>query len=408
MTTRTHKPVARGKLPRFEWQGIDHEGRPTRGETRATGKSQVHAMLRRQNIKPIKITKIWLLWAQAITTKEVALFTRQLATLIQAGVPLLQSFDIVGRSSPNPRLGRLIYGLRTDIETGTALSTAFRKHPNYFTPLYCSLVAAGESAGMLDHLLERLATYMEKTEAIKSKIKSALVYPLAVLSVAFSVIAIIMIFVVPTFKEVFSNFGAELPAATRAVIALSEVFINNGWLILVVLFGGYYAFMRACKKSKQWQSTLDQMALKLPLFGPLLNMACTARWSRTLSLLYGAGVPLVDALQTVGGATGNLTYERATLKIQQDISNGASISQAMTRSCLFPPMALQMCAIGEESGAIEHMLGKVADFYDADVDDRVAGLSSLIEPFMMVILGVLIGGIVVAMYLPIFKLGQVV
>jgi type IV pilus assembly protein PilC len=270
------------------------------------------------------------------------------------------------------------------------------------------LIAAGESAGILDHLLERLATYMEKTEAIKSKIKSALMYPIAVLIVAFAVIAIIMIFVVPTFKEVFSNFGAELPLATRAVIALSEIFINYGWLILLVLIGGYYAFMRARKTSEKWQSSLDKIALQLPLFGPLLNIACTARWSRTLSILYGAGVPLVDALQTVGGAAGNVVYQHATLKIQQEISNGSSISQAMTRTGLFPAMALQMCAIGEESGSIEHMLSKVADFYEADVDDRVAGLSSLIEPFMMVILGVLIGGIVVAMYLPIFKLGQVV
>lgn len=407
-TTRTRTQTSTGKLSRFQWQGIDREGKPSQGETRATGKSHVHAILRRQNIKPIKITKVRLLWVKAITTKEVALFTRQLATLVQAGVPLLQAFDIVGRGSPNPRLGRLLYGIRTDIETGTGLSTAFRKHPNYFTPLYCNLIAAGESAGILDHLLERLAIYMEKTEAIKSKIKSALMYPLAVLIVAFSVIAIIMIFVVPTFKEVFSNFGAELPLATRAVIALSEIFINYGWLILAIFIGGYFALMRARKKSDKLQSTLDKIALQLPLFGPLLNIACTARWTRTLSILYGAGVPLVDALQTVGGAAGNSVYQRATLKIQQEISNGSSISQAMTRTGLFPPMALQMCAIGEESGSIEHMLSKVADFYDADVDDQVAGLSSLIEPFMMVLLGVLIGGIVVAMYLPIFKLGQVI
>ena len=408
MATRSRKQATTGKLSRYEWQGIDREGKPTQGETRARDKNHVHAILRRQNIKPIKITKVWRLWVRAITPKEVALFTRQLATLVQAGVPLLQAFDMVGRGSPNPRLGRLLDGIRTDIETGTALSTAFRKHPNYFTPLYCNLIAAGESAGILDHLLERLAIYMEKTEAIKSKIKSALMYPLAVLIVAFSVIAIIMIFVVPTFKEVFSNFGAELPLATRAVIALSEIFINYGWLILAVFIGGYFALVRVRKTSDKWQSTLDKIALQLPLFGPLLNIACTARWTRTLSILYGAGVPLVDALQTVGGAAGNSVYQRATLKIQQEISNGSSISQAMTRTGLFPPMALQMCAIGEESGSIEHMLSKVADFYDADVDDQVAGLSSLIEPFMMVLLGVLIGGIVVAMYLPIFKLGQVI
>ena len=405
---RTKARTPTGKEFRFEWQGIDREGKPIQGETRATGKSHVHAILRRQNIKPIKITKYRRLWVKAITPKDVALFTRQLATLCQAGVPLLQSFDIVGRGSPNPRLARLLYGIRTDIETGTSLSTAFRKHPNYFDNLYCNLIEAGESAGILDQLLERLAVYMEKTEAIRSKIKSALMYPIAVLLVAFVVIAIIMIFVVPTFKEVFSNFGADLPAATRTVIALSEIFINYGWLILTVLFGGYYGFMRAWKRSKKMQFTLDQLALKLPIFGPLLDKSCTARWTRTLSILYGAGVPLVDALRSVGGAAGNSVYAHATLKIQQDISHGTSLSAAMTQSGLFPAMALQMCAIGEESGSIDHMLSRVADFYEAEVDDRVAGLSSLIEPLMMVILGVLVGGIVVAMYLPIFKLGQVV
>jgi type IV pilus assembly protein PilC len=302
----------------------------------------------------------------------------------------------------------LLHRIRTDIETGTALSTAFRKHPNYFDKLYCNLIEAGESAGILDSLLERLAVYMEKTEAMRAKIKSALVYPLSVLLVALVVTAIIMIFVVPTFKDLFSNFGAELPVATRMVIAASEIFINYGWLILGVLLAGYYGFMRAWKKSIKMQTTLDQIALILPVFGPLLDKSCTARWTRTLSLLYGAGVPLVEALRSVGGAAGNSVYERATLKIQQEISHGTSLSTAMTLSGLFPPMALQMCAIGEESGSIDHMLGRVADFYEAEVDNQVAGLSSLMEPLMMVILGAFIGGIVVAMYLPLFQLGQVV
>ena len=407
-TKRTAPTSATGKEFRFEWQGIDREGKPAHGETRATGKSHVHAILRRQNIKPIKITKQRRLWARPITPKDVALFTRQLATLMQAGVPLLQSFDIVGRGSPNPRLARLLHRIRTDIETGTALSTAFRKHPNYFDKLYCNLIEAGESAGILDSLLERLAVYMEKTEAMRAKIKSALVYPLSVLLVALVVTAIIMIFVVPTFKELFSNFGAELPVATRVVIAASEIFINYGWLILGVILAGYYGFMRAWKQSLNMQTTLDQIALKLPVFGPLLDKSCTARWTRTLSLLYGAGVPLVEALRSVGGAAGNSVYERATLKIQQEISHGTSLSTAMTLSGLFPPMALQMCAIGEESGSIDHMLGRVSDFYEAEVDNQVAGLSSLMEPLMMVILGAFIGGIVVAMYLPLFQLGQVV
>jgi type IV pilus assembly protein PilC len=397
-----------GKEFVFKWQGIDRHGTPNHGETRATGKGHVHAILRRQNIKPIKITKQRLRWVIAITSKDVALFTRQLATLFKAGVPLLQSFDIVGRGNPNPGFTRLLQGIRTDIETGTALSSAFRKHPKHFDNLYCNLIEASEAAGLLDQILERLAIYMEKTEAIRSKIKSALLYPLSVLVVALTVTAIIMIFVVPTFKEVFSNFGTELPLATRVVIALSGFFISYGWLILAALLGGYYWFMRTWQQSKNLQFTIDKIALKLPIFGPLLTKSCTARWTRTLAIMYAAGVPLIDALRSVGGAAGNFVYERATLKIQQDISNGTSLSMAMSLSGLFPPMALQMCVIGEESGSIDHMLGKVADFYDAEVDDRVAGLSSLIEPLMMVVLGIFIGCIVVAMYLPLFKLGQIV
>jgi type IV pilus assembly protein PilC len=294
------------------------------------------------------------------------------------------------------------------VETGTSLSTAFRKYPLYFDNLYCNLVEAGEAAGILDQLLDRLAVYMEKTEAIKSKIKSALMYPISVLIVAFVVTAVIMIFVVPAFKEVFSNFGADLPAPTLAVIAISEIFVAYWWLIFGGLGGGFYFFMQAWRRNEKMQHVMDRLMLKMPIFGVLVDKSCIARWTRTLSTMFAAGVPLVEALDSVGGAAGNYVYEAATIKIQQEVSTGTALTTAMTNANLFPSMVLQMCAIGEESGSIDHMLGKAADFYESEVDDMVAGISSLMEPIIIVILGTVIGGIVVAMYLPIFKLGQVV
>jgi type IV pilus assembly protein PilC len=338
----------------------------------------------------------------------MAIFTRQLATMMKAGVPLLQSFDIVGRGNPNPSVTRLLNDIRTDVETGTSLSTAFRKYPLYFDNLYCNLVEAGESAGILDQLLDRLAVYMEKTEAMKSKIKSALMYPISVLVVAFVVTAVIMIFVVPAFKEVFANFGADLPGPTLAVIAISEVFVKYWWLIFGGIGGGFYFFMQAWRRNQKLQQFMDRLLLKMPIFGILVDKSCTARWTRTLSTMFAAGVPLVEALDSVGGAAGNWVYESATIKIQQEVSTGTALTTAMTNANLFPSMVLQMCAIGEESGSIDHMLGKAADFYESEVDDMVAGISSLMEPIIIVILGTVIGGIVVAMYLPIFKLGQVV
>jgi type IV pilus assembly protein PilC len=327
---------------------------------------------------------------------------------MKAGVPLLQAFDIVGRGNANPSVAKLLNDIRSDVETGTSLSSAFRKFPRYFDSLYCNLVEAGEAAGILEELLDRLATYMEKTEAIKSKIKSALMYPTSVVVVAFVVVAIIMIFVIPAFKQVFTSFGADLPAPTLFVMAMSEFFVAYWWLIFGVIGGGLYFFFQAWKRNEKVQRFMDRLLLRLPIFGPLIDKSCVARWTRTLATMFAAGVPLVEALDSVGGASGNTVYGDATVKIQQEVSTGTSLTMAMTNANLFPSMVLQMTAIGEESGSIDHMLGKAADFYESEVDDMVAGLSSLMEPIIIVFLGVIIGGIVVSMYLPIFKLGQVV
>ena len=303
---------------------------------------------------------------------------------------------------------KLLNDVRTDVETGTSLSSAFRKYPMYFDSLYCNLVEAGEAAGILEALLDRLATYMEKTEAIKSKIKSALMYPASVIVVAFVVVAVIMIFVIPAFKEVFSSFGADLPAPTLFVMAISEFFVKYWWLIFGGLGLGGFFFMQAWRRSEKMQMFMDRLMLRVPIFGSLIEKSCIARWTRTLSTMFAAGVPLVEALDSVGGASGNSVYAMATDKIQQEVSTGTSLTAAMSNANVFPSMVLQMCSIGEESGSIDHMLGKAADFYEAEVDDMVAGLSSLLEPIIIVFLGTLIGGIVVSMYLPIFKLGQVV
>ncbi|MDP3652574.1 MAG: type II secretion system F family protein [Rhodoferax sp.] len=392
----------------FEWEGKDRNNKPVRGETRAAGENQVKAFLRRQGVTPTKIKKRRMRSGKAIKPKDLAIFTRQLATMMKAGVPLLQAFDIVGRGNPNPSVTKLLNDIRMDVETGTSLSVAFRKFPLYFDTLYCNLIEAGESAGILDQLLDRLAVYMEKTEAIKSKIKSALMYPITVLIVAFVVVAVIMIFVIPSFKQVFTSFGGELPMPTLIVIAMSEFFIQYWYLIFGGLGGGVYYFLETWKRSKKMQAVMDRIMRKLPIFGALVEKSCIARWTRTLSTMFAAGVPLVEALDSVGGAAGNIVYTEATLKIQQEVSTGTALTAAMTNANLFPSMVLQMCAIGEESGSIDHMLGKAADFYEAEVDDMVAGISSLMEPIIIVILGSVIGGIVVAMYLPIFKLGQVV
>lgn len=392
----------------FEWVGKDKQGRIVQGELRAEGEAIAQATLRRQGILVTKIKKRRMQSGKKIKPKDIALFTRQMATMMKAGVPLLQSFDIVGRGNPNPSVTKLLNDIRQDVETGTSLNMAFKKHPLYFDELYCNLVEAGEAAGILEALLDRLATYMEKTEAIKAKIKSALMYPISVIIVAFVVVALIMIFVIPAFKEVFSSFGADLPAPTLIVMGISEFFVSYWWIIFSVLGGGFYFFMQAWKRSPKIQKFMDRALLKMPVFGVLVDKSCVARWTRTLSTMFAAGVPLVEALDSVGGASGNILYKEATEKIQHAVSTGTSLAVAMTDANVFPSMVLQMCAIGEESGAIDHMLGKAADFYEAEVDEMVAGLSSLMEPIIIVLLGTIIGGIVVSMYLPIFKLGQVV
>ena len=392
----------------FEWEGRDRNGKSVRGETRAAGENQVQAALRRQGVTPLKVRKRRMRSGQKIKPKDIAIFTRQLATMMKAGVPLLQAFDIVGRGNANPSVSKLLNDVRTDVETGTSLSAAFRKYPLYFDNLYCNLVEAGEAAGILEELLDRLATYMEKTEAIKQKIKSALMYPTSVIVVAFVVVAIIMIFVIPAFKQVFTSFGADLPAPTLFVMGMSEFFVSYWWLIFGVIGGGLYFFFQAWKRNERVQQFMDRLLLKLPIFGELVEKSCIARWTRTLSTMFAAGVPLVEALDSVGGASGNSVYAQATTKIQQEVSTGTSLTSAMTNANIFPSMVLQMTAIGEESGSIDHMLGKAAEFYEQEVDDMVAGLSSLMEPIIIVFLGVIIGGIVVSMYLPIFKLGQVV
>ncbi len=392
----------------FEWEGKDRNSKVVRGEVRAIGEAQVQATLRRQGVLTTKIKKRRMRSGQKIKPRDIAIFTRQLATMMKAGVPLLQSFDIVGRGNTNASVTKLLNDVRTDVETGTSLSAAFRKYPMHFDNLYCNLVEAGETAGILEALLDRLAVYMEKTEAIKSKIKSALMYPASVVIVAFVVVAVIMIFVIPAFKQVFTSFGADLPAPTLFVMAISEVFVKWWWLIFGAIGGGFYFFMQAWRRSEKMQKFMDRALLKMPVFGSLIEKSCIARWTRTLATMFAAGVPLVEALDSVGGASGNSKYADATVKIQQEVSTGTSLTSAMTNANLFPSMVIQMTAIGEESGSIDHMLGKAADFYEAEVDEMVAGLSSLMEPIIIVFLGTIIGGIVVSMYLPIFKLGQVV
>lgn len=392
----------------FEWEGKDRTGKVVRGEMRAGGEAMVGATLRRQGILVQKVKKRRMSGGGSIKPKDISVFTRQLATMMKAGVPLLQSFDIVARGSTNPRVTKLLNDIRGDVETGTSLSSAFRKHPLYFDALYCNLVEAGEAAGILETLLDRLATYQEKTIAIKQKIKSALTYPIAVLVVAFVVVAVIMIFVIPAFKEVFTSFGADLPAPTLFVMGMSEIFVQYWWAIFGSIGGGIYFFLQSWKRSEVMQKRMDRLLLKIPVFGPIMFKAATARWTRTLSTMFSAGVPLVEALDSVGGAAGNAVFAEATEQIQKDVATGTSLTNSMQATNLFPVMVLQMAAIGEESGALDQMLGKAADFYEEEVDEAVKALSSLIEPFIIVILGTIIGGIVVSMYLPIFKLGQVV
>jgi type IV pilus assembly protein PilC len=392
----------------FSWEGKNKQGKVVRGEIKAASEAIANASLRRQGINVTKLKKQKAGSGGKVTDKDITLFSRQLATMVKSGVPLLQSFDIVGKGTSNPALARLLFSIKSEVETGSNLATAFRKYPMYFDALFCNLVEAGEQAGILDTLLDRLATYKEKIQAIKSKIKSALTYPIAILIIAFIITAVIMIFVVPAFKGVFASFGGELPAPTLIVIAISDYFTANWYLIFGGIYAAVYGIAQAFKRSRALQIAKDKYALKLPVFGDMLTKSSIARWTRTLSTMFAAGVPLVDALDSVGGAAGNYVYEMGTKKIQGEVSTGSSLTVSMENSGLFPPMVTQMVAIGEESGQLDSMLGKTADFYEAEVDEAVEALSSLMEPMIMVFLGGLIGGLVVAMYLPIFKLGSVV
>ncbi len=392
----------------FAWEGKDRNGKNVRGEMRAAGDALVNASLRKQGILVTKIKKQTFKSGKKIKDKDVTLFTRQLATMMKAGVPLLQAFDIVGRGHANASVSKLLNDVRSDIETGSSLNQAFRKYPLYFDPLFCNLVSAGEQAGILDSLLDRLATYKEKILAIKGKIKSALFYPVAVLAVGFIVTAVIMIFVIPAFKSVFSSFGADLPGPTLVVMAISDFFVAWWWIIFPAIFGSIYFFLQSWRRSVKMQAFMDRILLQAPIFGDLVRKSSIARWTRTLATMFAAGVPLVEALDSVGGASGNWVYADATKKVQGDVATGVSLTNAMQNTNVFPNMVIQMVSIGEESGSLDGMLSKVADFFEAEVDDAVDALASLIEPLIIVVLGVLVGGMVVAMYLPIFKLGQVV
>ncbi|HTD02403.1 type II secretion system F family protein [Undibacterium sp.] len=410
MATQANKPAKISQIKEYlyAWEGKDKYGKTVRGEIRAGGEAIVNATLRRQGVLITKLKKKSYSSGKRIKEKDITLFTRQLATMMKAGVPLLQSFDIVAKGNANPSVSKLLQDIRGDVETGTSLNQAFRKFPLYFDPLFCNLVGAGEQAGILEDLLTRLAIYKEKTLAIKKKIKSALTYPIAILSVAFIVTAVIMIWVVPAFKDVFKSFGADLPGPTLVVMSISDFFVQYWYLIFGGLFGSIYFFFQSWRRSLKMQRTMDRLLLQVPIFGDVIRKATIARWTRTLATMFSAGVPLVESLDSVGGAAGNAVYLDATIKIQTEVSTGTSLTVAMQNSNVFPNMVTQMVAIGEESGSLDAMLGKVADFYEEEVDEAVASLSSLMEPFIMVVLGVIIGGLVVAMYLPIFKLGAVV
>ena len=396
----------------FAWQGTDRKGNRVSGETRASSIALVRAELRRQGVNPRKVKKkaAPLLSARKkrITAGDIAVFSRQLATMLTAGVPVVQAFEIVGRGHENPSMQDLILSIKADIESGTSMAGSLRKHPLYFDDLFCNLVEAGEAAGVLDTLLAKIATYKEKTESLKGKIKKALFYPAAVVIVALLVTAVIMIFVIPQFKALFEDFGADLPAFTLAVISISDFMQEWWWAILAGGVGGVYALGAFHKRSRKFRQVLDRAILKLPVIGIIMHKAAVARFARTLSTVFAAGVPLVDSLESVAGATGNIVYSDAVLRMREDVATGQSLQLTMKQQQLFPHMVIQMTAIGEESGSLDEMLGKVADFYEEEVDNAVDALSSLLEPLIMVIIGGLVGGLVVAMYLPIFKMAAVV
>ncbi|HEY2966904.1 MAG TPA: type II secretion system F family protein [Casimicrobiaceae bacterium] len=392
----------------YLWEGVDRNNRNVRGEIKAASETVVTSNLRRQGIRIKKLKRQTFRGGGRVNERDITFFTRQLATMLKAGVPLLQAFEIVARGHRNPRFARLMMDIKGRVEAGSSLSQAFREHPAHFDALYCNLVNAGETAGMLDGILERLATYKEKILALKSKIKSAMFYPISVVAVAIIVVWIIMVWVIPAFKQVFKSFGADLPAPTLIVMAISDFFVAYWWLMLGIIIGTIFGFFFLLRRSTAFRYAVDRLSLKLPIIGGILEKATIARWTRTLATMFAAGVPLVESLDAVAGASGNAVYIAGTRKIQNEVSTGTSLTNAMHNTGLFPSMVLQMTQIGEESGSLDGMLSKVADFYEREVDDAVTALTSLLEPIIIVFLGVVIGGLVVAMYLPIFKLGSVV
>jgi type IV pilus assembly protein PilC len=393
----------------FVWEGKDKRGKMVRGKTLAKDEQALRAELRRQGVAPSKIKKqSQKMGGGKITAGDIAVFSRQLATMMAAGIPMVQSFDIVGAGHEKPAMQKLILDIKADVEGGISLHEALGKRPLYFDDLFVNLVEAGEQAGALESLLDKVATYKEKTEALKKKVKKALFYPTAVLVVAVIVTIILLIFVIPQFEALFKDFGAELPAFTQMVIGMSKFIQTKGVFLALVLGGAGYAFFYFKKRSRKMRERLDRITLKLPIIGPIMNKAAIARFARTLSTMFAAGVPLVEAMESVAGATGNIVYENATLAMRDEVATGTRLQRAMENTNLFPNMVIQMIAVGEEAGALDEMSGKVATFYEAEVDNAVDAMSSLLEPLIMAILGVLVGGMVIAMYLPIFKLGQVV
>ncbi|MDH3400168.1 MAG: type II secretion system F family protein [Chromatiales bacterium] len=394
----------------FRWEGKDKRGIHVKGKTVAASEVALRAELRRQGVVPSRIRKQTNLFQSdgKVTTADIAIFSRQLATMLTAGIPLVQAFEIVGNGHEIPAVQKLLLAIKADVEGGTSLAGALAKHPLYFDDLYTNLVAAGEQAGALETLLEKIATYKEKTEAIKKKIKKALTYPIAVVVVALVVTSILLIFVIPQFESVFKGFGADLPAFTRMVVNLSQFVREQGWIIAGGLGALAWGIIYIKKRSKAFRHWIDRMSLKIPAIGPILTKSAIARYARTLATTFAAGVPLVEALESVAGATGNIVYEQAVLRMRDEVATGTRLQQAMENTELFPNMVIQMVAVGEESGSLDEMASKVADFYEEDVDNAVDNLSSLLEPMIMSILGVLIGGLVIAMYLPIFMMGAVV
>jgi len=394
----------------FLWEGKDRKGNRVKGRGLAKDELEMRADLRRQGINATRVRKERQLFKGEgkITPEDIAIFARQLATMLTAGIPMVQSFEIIGVGHDKPAMQKLVLAIKSDIETGNALNQALAKHPLYFDDLFVNLVEAGEHAGALETVLDKIATYKEKTEALKKKIKKALFYPGAVLAVAVIVTVILLIFVIPQFESLFKGFGADLPAFTQMVINMSRWMQDNGWYLAIVVGAAVYTFAYFYKRSRPMRQFIDRMSLQAPVIGPILRKAAIARFARTLATMFGAGVPLVEAMKSVAGATGNIVYQDAVMKMRDEISTGLRMQRAMENTGLFPNMVVQMIAVGEESGSLDEMAAKVADFYEADVDAAVDGLSSLLEPLIMVILGVLVGGLVIAMYLPIFKLGAVI